>query len=35
VKKKLEEFKEKAKNTTDEKEEEKYKMFIHNVEYFI
>ena len=35
VKKKLEEFKEKAKNVTDEKEKEKYEMFIRNVEYFI
>jgi len=35
VEKKLEEFKQKKENITDEKEKEKYKMFINNVEYFL
>ena len=35
VEKKLEEFKEKAKQVTDEQEKEKYEMFIRNVEFFI
>jgi DNA repair exonuclease SbcCD ATPase subunit len=35
VEKKLEEFKQKAQQITDEKEKEKYDMFIRNVEFFI